>query len=256
MLSPSSTAAEIIAHLHTLGWEENRQGMKRYGIKIDRALGISRGRQRDIAKVIKRNHERAFELWASGITEAQFIASRTADPKRFTAENARDWVASFDSWDIVDGVSDLFVDTNEWRSLIAEFAVDDREFVRRTAFAMMAWAAVHRKNEPDATFHGFLEIIRRHAADDRNFVKKAASWALRSIGKRSLPLNAAARKLAQMLAESNDRTARWLGRQAAKELSDFRQIERLKAKARGGDAGIQARRRSGQSRAPLRQRSS
>ncbi len=50
-----------------------------------------------IARRIKRNHERAFELWATGIMEAQFIASVTADPKRLTAEDARKWAASFDS---------------------------------------------------------------------------------------------------------------------------------------------------------------
>lgn len=139
-LSPTSTAAEIIVHLRSIGSEDNREGMKRYGIKIDRALGISHGVQRDIAKKIKRDHARAFELWASGIMEAQFIASVTADPKRFTRDDARAWAAEFDSWDIVDGVSDLFVDTDGWRELIDEFAADEREFVRRTAFAMMAWS--------------------------------------------------------------------------------------------------------------------
>ena len=103
--------------------------MKRYGIRIDRALGISHGVQRDIAKKIKRNHERAFELWESGIMEAQFIASVTADPKRFTKADARRWAAEFDSWDIVDGVSDLFVDTDHWRELIEEFA-DGRARIR------------------------------------------------------------------------------------------------------------------------------
>ena len=160
-LTPASTADEIVTHLRALGSEENRQGMRRYGIRIDRALGISHGVQRDIAKKIKRNHERAFELWATGITEAQFIAALTADPKRFNAEDARRWASEFDSWDIVDGVSDLFVDTDHWRALIDEFAADGREFVRRTAFAMMAWSVVHRKKEPEETFRGFLPVIER-----------------------------------------------------------------------------------------------
>ncbi|RWQ78713.1 MAG: DNA alkylation repair protein, partial [Mesorhizobium sp.] len=128
-LSPQSSAEEIVAHLRSIGSEENRLGMLRYGIKIERALGISHGVQ----------------LWQSGIMEAQFIASVTADPTRFSVADARRWAATFDSWDIVDGVSDLFVDTDCWRELIVEFAVDDREFVRRTAFAMMAWSVVHRK---------------------------------------------------------------------------------------------------------------
>ena len=165
-LSPSSTAAEVIAHLRALGSEESRQGMRRYGISIDRALGISHGVQRDIARKIKRNHERAFELWQSGITEAQFIASVTADPKRFTKADARRWAAEFDSWDIVDGVSDLFVDTDHWRELIVEFAGDGREFVRRTAFAMIAWSVVHRKKEPDETFVTFLPLIEARSDDE------------------------------------------------------------------------------------------
>lgn len=219
MLSPSSSAAEIVAHLRALGSEENRQGMRRYGIRIDRALGIGHGEQKRIAKRIKRNHERAFELWATGITEAQFIASLTADPKRFTREDARRWAAAFDSWDIVDGVADLFVETEGWLDLIEAFAADEREFVRRAAFAMMAWSAVHRKKEPDETFLRFLPLIRAHATDERNFVWKAVSWALRSLGKRSMTMNAAALALAGELTQSSDRTARRIGREAMRELS-------------------------------------
>ncbi|PTE12046.1 DNA alkylation repair protein [Mesorhizobium helmanticense] len=233
-LSPQSSAEEIVAHLRSIGSEENRLGMLRYGIKIERALGISHGVQRQIAKKIKGNHERAFELWQTGIMEAQFIASVTADPKRFSAADARGWAASFDSWDIVDGVSDLFVDTDSWRELIYEFAADEREFVRRTAFAMMAWSVVHRKKEPAATFLDFLPIIEAHATDGRNFVKKAVNWALRSIGKRSMDMHGPALALAQRLAASTDKTARWIGKDAVRELSDAKTLNRLAAKTKQG----------------------
>ena len=229
-LSPQSSADEIVAHLRSIGSEENRLGMLRYGIKIERALGISHGVQRQIARKIKRNHERAFALWQTDIIEAQFIASVTADPKRFSASDARQWASSFDSWDIVDGVSDLFVDTDAWKELIGEFAADEREFVRRTAFAMMAWSVVHRKKEPEATFLAFLPIIEAHATDGRNFVKKGVNWALRSIGKRSMDMHGAALAVAERLAQSTDKTARWIGKDAVKELSDARTLERLAAK--------------------------
>ncbi|WP_027142665.1 DNA alkylation repair protein [Mesorhizobium sp. WSM3626] len=229
-LSPQSNADEIVAHLRSIASEENRLGMLRYGIKIERALGISHGVQRQIAKKIKRNHERAFALWQTGIVEAQFIASVTADPKRFSAADARQWASSFDSWDIVDGVSDLFVDTDAWIELISEFAADEREFVRRTAFAMMAWSVVHRKKEPEATFLAFLPIIEAQATDARNFVKKGVNWALRSLGKRSMVMHGAALAVAERLAQSTDKTARWIGKDAVKELSDARTIERLAAR--------------------------
>lgn len=226
-LSPASTAAEILAYLRTLSSEENLQGMQRFGIKVERALGIPHGPQRDIARRIKRNHERAFELWGSGIVEAQFIASATVDPKRFSADNARTWAETFDSWDIVDGVTDLFVDTEHWQPLIAEFAEDEREFVRRAAFAMIAWASVHRKKEPDTTFVNLLPLIEKHAKDNRNFVKKAVNWALRQIGKRSMALHAPALALAEKLAASSDKTERWIGKDAVRELSSQKTLDRL-----------------------------
>ena len=226
-LSPTSSADAVIAVLRALGSEENRQGMLRYGIRIDRALGISHGIQRRIASRIRRNHERALSLWASGITEARFIASLTADPARVSPDLARGWAAEFDSWDIVDGVSDLFVDTAHWRELIGDFAADEREFVRRTAFAMMAWSLVHRKKEPDATFLDFLTLIEDHATDPRNFVKKAVSWALRSTGKRSRALNVAALEVAYRLSASDDRTSRWIGRESVRDLTGQKTLDRL-----------------------------
>ena len=231
-LSPASTACEVISYLRSVGSEKNRQGMQRYGIRIERALGVSHGVQRDIAATIKRNHARAFELWNADIMEAQFIAAQTADPRLMTIDDARNWAATFDSWDIVDGVSDLFVDIDEWQELIAEFADDEREFVRRAAFAMICWASVHRKKEPDATFAAYLPSIEKHASDPRNFVKKAVNWALRTIGKRSRTLHAPALALAQKLAASSDRTSRWIGKDAVRELTDPKQLERLERRPR------------------------
>ncbi|TIX40359.1 MAG: DNA alkylation repair protein, partial [Mesorhizobium sp.] len=121
-------------------------------------------------------------------------------------------------------------DTESWRELINEFAADEREFVRRTAFAMMAWSVVHRKKEPVATFLDFLPVIEAHATDGRNFVKKAVNWALRSIGKRSMEMHGAALAVAERLAQSTDKTARWIGKDAVKELTNAKTIERIAAR--------------------------
>ena len=137
---------------------------------------------------------------------------------------------TFDSWEIVDHGADLFCDAGLAVELVPVFAADEREFVRRTGFAMMAWAAVHLKKEPDATYLGWLPLIERHAGDGRNFVKKAVNWALRQIGKRSLSLHAPALELAERLAASSDKTARWIGKDAVKELTDAKTLERLAKK--------------------------
>jgi 3-methyladenine DNA glycosylase AlkD len=228
--SPSWTADEVVAHLRSLASEANRAGMARFGIATATALGVGNTPLRTLGRKIKRNHARALELWASNVREARLLAAFTDEAAKVTRAQCRNWAAEFDSWEIVDSLSDLFVDTPFWRELVEEFADDEREFVRRTAFAMLAWAAVHRKKEPDATLAAYLPLIEAHSRDSRNFVRKAVNWALRQIGKRSAELHGPALALAERLAASADKTARWIGKDAAKELTSEEVRERLATK--------------------------
>jgi len=227
---PSWSADDIVTHLRLIGTEANRAGMARFGINTGSALGIGNTELRPLARKLKKNHERSLLLWDSGIREARLLAAFTGEPQKVDITLCRRWAADFDSWEIVDTVSDLFVETPFWRDLIEEFAADEREFVRRTAFAMLAWSAVHLKKEADATFLAYLPLVERHAGDPRNFVRKAVNWALRQIGKRSMALHAPALALAEKLAASSDKTARWIGKDAVKELTDAKHLERLAAK--------------------------
>ncbi|MDV4179738.1 DNA alkylation repair protein [Rhizobium brockwellii] len=227
MIRPSSDAAELIAHLETLRSEENVAGMVRFGIVTGRALGISNPHIRAVARLAKKDHGRAMQLWRSDIREARLLALYTAEPKRLTTEEARNWADDFNSWEIVDCAADLFVEAR-LDELISDFAADEREFIRRTAFAMIAGAAVHLKKEPDATILAWLPLIEAHAGDPRNFVRKAVNWALRNIGKRNLACQAPALTLAKALAESPDKTARWIGKDAVTELAGEKLLARLR----------------------------
>jgi 3-methyladenine DNA glycosylase AlkD len=228
MIGPSSTAAELIAHLRSMRSEGNIAGMARYGIVTDNALGIGNPALRQIAKVIGPNQARAEELWASGIREARLLAIWTFVPALLSPDDIRRLAADFNSWEVVDAAADLFTETPCWRALVDDFAADDRELVRRAAFAMIAGATVHNRNEADATFLGWLPLIERHATDPRNFAKKAVNWALRNTGKRSHACHAAAVLLAERLAGESDPTARWIGKDALRELRDPKRIAKLK----------------------------
>ncbi|WP_105382169.1 DNA alkylation repair protein [Neorhizobium alkalisoli] len=228
MIGPSSGVADIVAHLQTLRSEENLAGMARYGIVTDKAMGISNPEMQKIARLVGRDHARALDLWRTGIREARMLAIYTAEPASLTLAEVRAWADDFASWEIVDAAADILTETAFWQDLIEEFTKDEREFVRRAAFAMIAGAVVHNKQEPDATFISYLPLIERHAEDPRNFVRKAVNWALRNIGKRSRTCHAPALALAETLAASTDKTARWIGKDAVKELNGERVLKRLK----------------------------
>ncbi len=104
--------------------------------------------------------------------------------------------------------------------------------LRRAGFSLMAGLAVAAKDAPDALFERFLDLIRHNAADPRNFVKKAVSWALREIGKRRPALHGRAVELAQTLADSADRAERWVGKDALRELTSAKILARVGAAAR------------------------
>ncbi|MDA4844347.1 DNA alkylation repair protein [Hoeflea sp. E7-10] len=206
--------------------------MARFGIDTELALGIRNAELRPLARKIRRNHERALDLWQTGIREARLLACFSDEPTKVTVDQAWAWVAEFNSWEVVDHAAALFVEAELHDAIIEPFAADEREFVRRAGFATMAWGAVHLKKHPDSVMLAWLPLIERHAKDQRNFVKKAVNWALRQIGKRSLGLHEPALALAEKLAASDDRTERWIGKDAVKELTAPKTFDRLAAKAK------------------------
>jgi len=216
------TVDGILKRLEALGSEHNRAGMARYGINTDNAFGVSIRNLRPIAREIGRDHALARTLWATGKHEARILAGFIADPKAITRAECDDWVAEVNSWDLCDQLSKLFEKTPFRDDLIAAWAADEREFIRREGFAVLVARTVHDKKAPDAEFLPYLDLIERHAGDARNFVKKAVKWALRQIGKRSIDLHGPALELAEKLAASDDRTRRWIGRDAARELRQHR----------------------------------
>jgi 3-methyladenine DNA glycosylase AlkD len=113
----------------------------------------------------------------------------------------------------------LFVATPLAREMALRWSGRAEEYVKRAGFAMMAAIAVHQNSLPDDSFDEFLAIIAREAADRRNFVRKAVSWALRQIGKRNPSLRAAAIQTAERIRASGERDARWVASDALRELT-------------------------------------
>ncbi len=199
---------------------ENVAGMARFGINPEGTLGISVADLRKIAKELGRDHALAEALWQSGIHEARILAVLIDDPKQVDEDQAERWVVDVDSWDVCDQLCMGLLRKTPFAHAKAKAWCKRKEtFVRRAGFALIATLAVHDKKAPDKTFAAYLPLIRRAATDERNFVKKAVNWALRQIGKRNAALNAAATALAEDLIATDDKTARWIGRNARRELT-------------------------------------
>ena len=217
------TSSDLLALLRSKANPKNVEGMARFGISAKNTLGISVVELRKIAKKAGRDHKVAQELWKSGIHEARILAAYVAEPGKVTEKMMDQWVKDFDSWDVCDQVcANLFDRTPFAYSKAREWAKDEREFVRRAGFALMAALAWHDKKAQDRAFEPFFPYIKRYATDDRNFVKKAVNWALRQIGKRSPALRTRAMAVAKEIEGMDSKSARWVAKDALRELQKSR----------------------------------
>lgn len=193
--------------------------MARFGLTGESRLGLAVPTLRALAKEFRRDHELALALWDTGIPDAQMLAGMVAEPAKLTVEQMDHWVAGMRAWDVCDqACTNAFVKSPLAWDAIPRWAAREPEFEKRAGFTLLAVAAVHQKTRPDADFIARLSLIEAAAGDERNFVKKAVNWALRQIGKRSQALREPALTVAERLCCRDEKSARWIGSDARREL--------------------------------------
>ncbi len=218
-----------LAWLKRHGTRATREGMARYAIPSDHAYGVAMKDIKALGTMLGRDQPLAVALWATGVYEARMLASFVGDPERLTAPQMERWCKDFDNWAFCDAMSfNLFDRTPHAWTKVAQWSSRRNEFEKRTAFALLWSLTVHDKSAGDELFEQGLALIEREAGDERHFVKKATNMALRAIGKRNRALNSSAVIVARRLANSKDATARWVGKDALRELTSPAVTRRLK----------------------------
>jgi 3-methyladenine DNA glycosylase AlkD len=229
--SPTGTHTfeTVMADLRSHRNPKNIAGMERFGISTKNTYGVSVPVLRSVAKEIGKDHLLAGKLWASGVHEARILASMIDDPAMITERQMDEWANEFDSWDVCDQCcGNLFVRTKYAYEKALKWSGNDREFVKRAGYALIAYIAVHDAQADDKTLAQFLPIIKKGSDDQRNFVKKSVNWALRQIGKRNLQLNRMAVKTAKEIGQLESKSAKWIAADALRELQSETILSRLK----------------------------
>lgn len=213
------SSAAILRELRARANPRNVTGLARYGIRTTGALGVPMPALRALARPHRRQHALALQLWASGLHEARILASLVDDPGQVTSAQMNAWIREVDSWDLCDQLcNNLFTRTPHARARALAWSRRRHEFTRRAGFVLMATIAVHDRRAANASFDAFFDAVRRGADDDRNFVRKAVSWALRQIGKRNAVLRRKALRVAADLRRCGGPSARWVAADALREL--------------------------------------
>ena len=228
--------ASILRELESLGERRNVEDMRRYGIVSKfRILGVPKPRLREMAKRIGRNHELALRLWSLPVHEAKILATMIADLKSASSGLMDEWIEEVDNWDLCDQcVFNLFWRTDHAHEKAMEWSAREEEFVKRAGFALMAKLAISDKEAGDDLFERFLRAIIRESGDERKYVRKAVSWALRQIGKRNYRLNRRAIETAEEILRLGTRAGKKTASEALKELTSEKVAYRLRKRSGKG----------------------
>ena len=222
--------------LEKMSTQRDRDNLARFGIEATNPLGVSMSNIQVLAKRLGRSHELAAALWDTNIYEARMLTAFVDEPERVTAAQMDRWCRDFDNWGICDTLCfKLFDQTPHAWAKVAQWGDKRDEFVKRAAFALLASLAGHDKSATNEQFLETLPLIERAATDERNFVKKGVSWALRTLGRRNAVLRDAAVVVAKRLADSPEPAARWIGKGALKELTSALVKRQLAAQTKRKD---------------------
>jgi 3-methyladenine DNA glycosylase AlkD len=206
-----------------------RDGMARYAIPNDKALGVLMGDIQKLAKQLGRDHGLALALWETDVYEARMLCAYIDEVDKVTPARMDAQARAFDNWAICDTLCfALWVRSPHAFSKIHKWSGHRAEYVKRASFALLASMALKHKESTDADYLRCLPLIEKAASDERNFVKKGVSWALRGVGRRSPKLNKASIALAKKLAAADEPAPRWIGKDALRELSSAAVQKRLK----------------------------
>ena len=222
-------ANEVMEQLKSASNPESLPGMKRFGINVNHAYGVSIPTLRKLAREIGKNHDLAQRLWQTRVHEARILAAMVDDAGKVSASQMDEWTHDLDSWDLCDQCcSNLFDKTRFAYQKALAWSRRKEEFVKRAGFVLIASLAVHDKEAQDEPFRKFLERIVQESSDNRNFVRKSVNWALRQIGKRNRQLNRLAIRKAKEIHRLDSKSAKWIASDALRELTSPSVTRRLR----------------------------
>jgi 3-methyladenine DNA glycosylase AlkD len=84
------TLDELMTSLAELGSEQTKKTLIRHGAQ-EPFYGVKVGDMKKLVKVVKKDRELALALYASGNTDAMYLAGLSIDPKSMTKQELEDW---------------------------------------------------------------------------------------------------------------------------------------------------------------------
>jgi 3-methyladenine DNA glycosylase AlkD len=150
---------ELLTHLQPLASDKVQKIYSRLGVK-ETILGVNKGPLRKLAESIGVDESLALEAWASGIYEAQLVASTVSDPDTFTPYKIEAWVAQSESLPVIDELCFTWFEAMDLGMEAIRHWIEDPTLKHKRLGWNLAIVKVHRKKLTQSNLRELLDRIQ------------------------------------------------------------------------------------------------
>ena len=178
---------QVLSELESLGSEQTRKTYRRHGVG-EKQFGVSFAGLGKLQKKLKTNHDLAQKLWATGIHDAQILATMIADPTQMRSREIDTWSKSLSNYVITDALAGLVGKTPLAQEKGANWTRSKDEWIGSAGWQIVSNLAQRDTSLPDSFFQPYLETIEADIHKRKNRVRHAMNGALIGIGSRNSKL--------------------------------------------------------------------
>ena len=165
------TAKEILKELQDYGDEQTKSTLMKHGAK-EPFFGVKVQDLKKILKKTKKNHELSLELYASGNSDAMYLAGLMADEKQITREQLEDWVEkAYWSYLCEYVVPWVAAETEYGFELGLKWIKSDKETIASAGWGTLAYFAAVNEDEmlDTGVYINLLDTVKKeiHGAQNR-----------------------------------------------------------------------------------------
>lgn len=209
-MPPQPTASALMGELQKLGKPSHRNTFIRHGAPPDAVFGVPIGELKKIQRRIKKDHQLALDLFATGNSDAMYLAGLIADEGRMTRTDLNRWAREA-TWGMISmAVAGVAADSPHALPLGLKWIRSPREKIAATGWATLSgYVGVTADDEIDVP--AIAALLRQVAGDihgERNEVKDCMNQFVIAVGCFVAPLKrealAAARAIGKVDVDVGD----------------------------------------------------
>ncbi len=195
------TFQQVMTALENMGSENTKRIFAKHGAK-EPFFGVKVGDMKTIVKKVRKNHDLALQLYASGNSDAMYLAALIAEPQRFTKEVLQTWVENA-SWYMISEFSVAWMAAESpfgWE-LGNEWIKSNNDAIASAGWATLAnWLALKNDNDLDfKVLHNHLDFIEQHIHTQQNRTKYTMNGFVIAAGSFVIDLHNRAKAIAQQI---------------------------------------------------------